>query len=193
MTGLNSEWNNSGNYRPTCIAQCDEAPSISAAQLDDEACRETCPLVVANNGSIFHSGDSNVSGLGIRVLETPNKPTYETKMTTKYLKMSVTGTIGAAAIAIASAGVANAAPQDFNLVNDTGYPIEQVFVSPSDSGNWGHDILGNYVLPSGYYRQVTFPAYNTWCTYDVRVVFPDGSSLTDWNVDLCNTTRLVVS
>lgn len=113
-------------------------------------------------------------------------------MNTKSIKMAVVGTIGAAALTTAIIGSAKAGTQDFDLVNDSGRTIERIFVSGTDTNNWENDVLGRFVLPDGYTKHVTFSRTYPGCRFDVKVIFKDGGSVIDWNVDLCRTGRLTV-
>jgi hypothetical protein len=114
-------------------------------------------------------------------------------MNTKSFKTAVLGTVAAAAMGTALIGSAQAATQDFDLINDSGRTIERIFVSPVNTNDWENDVLGRFTLPSGYTKHVTFsPAYDA-CRFDVKVVFRDGSSLIDWNVNLCRIGRIDVT
>lgn len=44
---------------------------------------------------------------------------------------------------------------DFTLHNNTGYQIEEVYVSPTDTDDWEEDVLGEEVLENG--AQVEIP------------------------------------
>ena len=48
-----------------------------------------------------------------------------------------------------AAGPAFANDADFVLRNKTGYQIDEVYVAPSASKNWGNDIMGTGALGSG--------------------------------------------
>jgi hypothetical protein len=111
---------------------------------------------------------------------------------TKSIKMAVVGTLAAAAMSAAVIGSAQAATQDFDLVNDSGRTIERIFVSSVNTDNWENDVLGRFVLPSGYTKHVTFSRAYPGCQFDVKLVFSDGSSLTDWGVNLCSIGRVIV-
>lgn len=90
----------------------------------------------------------------------------------------------------ASAWAAPAAAQNrFNLVNNTGQTIEQVYVSPSRISNWGPDILGNAVLPPG--RAVWVVPQLSDCVLDIRVVFSGGRAEERRGVNACQLTTIV--
>ncbi len=77
----------------------------------------------------------------------------------------------------------------FQLVNNTGRTINEVYASPSSQSDWGRDRLGNDVLPNGRTRAMRLPSGE--CRWDVRVVLEGGQAEERRNLDLCNTQRLV--
>ena len=97
-----------------------------------------------------------------------------------------------AAVFVALAGVAMAADQDFTLVNRTGFVIDQLFVSPHSSNNWGSDVLGQDVLPAGNQTDITFPNGTRPCAWDLKVVYSDGGSATWMNVNLCSISKVTL-
>ena len=75
------------------------------------------------------------------------------------------------------AGPSQAQAQNrFWLVNETGRVIERAFVSSNRVSDWGPDILGAGVLPSGNRVWVT-PNF-TDCVLDVRITFLNGTGAT---------------
>jgi hypothetical protein len=112
-------------------------------------------------------------------------------MNTKSLKTAVVGAL-AAAMSTAVIGTAEAGTQDFDLINDTGRTIERIYVSRVNTNSWENDVLGRFVLLPGSTKHVTFSPGYRGCMFDVKVVFRDGSSLIDWNVDLCRVGRVTV-
>ena len=113
-------------------------------------------------------------------------------MNTKSIRTAVVGTIAAAAMSTAFIGSAKAGTQDFDLINDSGQTIERIFVSSVNTHSWENDVLGRFTLPPGYTKHVSFSPSYRGCRFDVKVVFRDGGSLIDWNVDLCRVGRINV-
>jgi len=113
-------------------------------------------------------------------------------MNTRSMKTAVVGTLAAAAMSTAWIGAAQAGTQDFDLINDSGRTIERIFVSSVGINDWENDVLGRSMLPSGYTKRVSFSPSYRGCQFDVKVVFRDGGSLIDWNVDLCRVGRINV-
>jgi hypothetical protein len=67
--------------------------------------------------------------------------------------------------------------RDFWVLNDTGYTIDRLYVSPHESGNWEDDLLGSASLPNQLGFKVTFGSrYISSCVMDVKVVYEDDSS-----------------
>lgn len=80
---------------------------------------------------------------------------------------------------------------DFNLFNETGYNIYELYVSPTDSEEWGEDILGEDVLMNGDSFMVTFD--EEWEAvllafevekYDLKVIDEDGDEFVYTELEL---------
>jgi hypothetical protein len=83
--------------------------------------------------------------------------------------------------------------QNFTLDNDTGYTVEEVYVSATTSDDWEEDVLGQHVLPDQSSVEITFPGKDKTCVYDLRVVYDDGE-VAEWvNFDLCTISRIKIS
>lgn len=65
--------------------------------------------------------------------------------------------------------------QDFELHNNTGYTISEVYVSETGNENWEEDVLGEDELPNGGSVNITFSGQkaNNW---DLKIVFTNGHS-----------------
>jgi len=78
------------------------------------------------------------------------------------------------------------------IVNNTGYTIYYLYVSPTTSSSWGNDMLGTQVLRSGNQISVTLPyQISTVSRYDIKVVDLDGDSYTKMNVSVSANSRIV--
>ena len=62
---------------------------------------------------------------------------------------------------------------DFKLVNATGYDIQSIYMSPSDTDSWGDNILSD-VLYDGYVVNIQFSPQATSVEWDLRA---------DWVMD----------
>ena len=98
----------------------------------------------------------------------------------------------AALFVMGLSSVAFAGAQDFVLVNNTGFPIYYVNVSPASSDNWQNDILGSQVLMNGESIRVNFGAGNTQY-WDIQAIFEDGSAIAWYNIDLLSTYQVTLN
>ncbi len=79
--------------------------------------------------------------------------------------------------------------REVTLVNRSGRPIQQVFVSPSAADQWGDDRLGDGSISAGETRSV---GYRGPCTVDLRLVFDNRSAEERRGLDLCATPALLI-
>lgn len=85
-------------------------------------------------------------------------------------------------------------PRDFSVVNNSSIVLTHVFVGPSDSADWGDDIMGRDVLNPSETVNVTFSKFDgSSCLYDVKVIGQSGQTGVLYKVDLCNTTTVTFS
>ncbi len=83
--------------------------------------------------------------------------------------------------AVLPAGL-NAGAHPVVIVNEAARPIQQVLISPADSGDWGDDLLGQHSLSTGERTTLT---YHGSCLADVRIVYDNRSAEERRNVDVC--------
>jgi hypothetical protein len=76
----------------------------------------------------------------------------------------------------------------FNVVNNTGRTINEIYVSLSSDSNWGADRLGANVLPAGQSCAVRLPVGD--CVYDIRIVLDNNSAQERRRVNTCELTNL---
>jgi hypothetical protein len=83
---------------------------------------------------------------------------------------------------------------DFTVVNNTSIVLTHLFVGPSDSADWGDDILGQDVLNPSESANVTFSKFDSsYCLYDVKVLGSQGQTGQLLKVDLCTVTSVTFS
>ncbi|TMJ18826.1 MAG: hypothetical protein E6G92_03070 [Alphaproteobacteria bacterium] len=93
-------------------------------------------------------------------------------------------------------GAAPAAPagdqtnQNFTLNNNTGHTVVTLNVSPSNSNEWGEDILGRDTLANGESAQISFPRAETQCQWDIRATYDDGDTTDARGVNLCELSTV---
>ena len=105
--------------------------------------------------------------------------------------MNMRKTMLAAAAALL-AGSAFAGDADFTLVNRTGYPIREVYISAAHKNNWGRDRLGEGILENNKSRFFRFHDRAS-CSNDLKVVFDDNGTEVTWDeVDLCDLEKLTI-
>ena len=81
---------------------------------------------------------------------------------------------------------------DFRITNDSGYTLQELYISSARLDRWGNDVLGKGTLESGRSAKVTFPSESNDCVYDLRMVFSDGDEMTD-TLNLCETTGYTIN
>ena len=74
----------------------------------------------------------------------------------------------------------------FNLNNQTGLTIRDIYVSPYNSDIWGADRLPSAYLQTGYKKAILYPYIANTCSFDMKVVFTNGSSYVREKLDLCS-------
>lgn len=78
----------------------------------------------------------------------------------------------------------------FNVVNRTSNPINELYASSSGATNWGQDRLGERTISPGGNFPVRLPADGT-CTYDIRVVYANGTSDEQRGINTCNLDNVI--
>ncbi|HLO75571.1 MAG TPA: hypothetical protein VK196_03855 [Magnetospirillum sp.] len=96
------------------------------------------------------------------------------------------------AFGFSTAAMAGGARQDFDLVNKTGYTIEEVYVSPSAASDWQNDVLGTGVLNNGQKVHITFSRAGSTCKWDLKVVYSDKETAEWEQFDLCTTSKITI-
>jgi hypothetical protein len=82
--------------------------------------------------------------------------------------------------------------QNFRLKNRTGYVIEEVYVSPSNSDEWEEDVMGRDVLADGDNVDIAFNRHEHSCIWDVKVVFEDEVSAEWEGFNLCEVSTVAI-
>lgn len=85
-----------------------------------------------------------------------------------------------------------AGKQDFDLVNKTGYVIDEVYVAPSSSDDWEEDVLGEGVLENGRTVHIRFNRATKTCKWDLMVVYTDKETAEWEGFDLCETSKIII-
>jgi len=78
------------------------------------------------------------------------------------------------------------------IVNNTGYAIYHVFVSPSSLDEWGNELLGEDILEDGETFTVRLPQpLSADNVYDFGISDEDGDVYYKWEVTVTNNVRIV--
>jgi hypothetical protein len=87
---------------------------------------------------------------------------------------------------LAAAVAVPAMAQDvaYELYNDSALTVMEFYTSPSNTDDWGPDILGSGVIAPGSSGVVTIADGGVECVYDILFVMEDGQQLVD-TVDIC--------
>ena len=99
-------------------------------------------------------------------------------------------TLAAAALLCLAGTAAQAGKQDFNLVNNTGYQVDKVFVSSVGAKSWEDDIMGRDTLDDGGSVAISFEKGERGCHYDLKVVYHDGDEAEWHDVNLCEVSTI---
>ena len=106
--------------------------------------------------------------------------------------MRTTLAAAAALWAMAASPVLAQGKQDFDLVNKTGYTIDEVYVAPSSSSDWEEDVLGRDVLNDGEAVHINFNRATKTCKWDLKVVYSDKEEAEWDSFDLCQVSKITI-
>ena len=81
----------------------------------------------------------------------------------------------------------------FTLVNDSSQDVYYLYVSPSYSDDWGEDILGNDIIPSGTTSEIIIDDGLDTCEYDLLAISPSEDEVEDYGLDLCEISTYTIS
>jgi hypothetical protein len=106
-----------------------------------------------------------------------------------FFRVGLPAAISALAMVVVSNQAVLADPRDFSLENDSLSTVTHVYVSPTNSTDWGDDVLGEDALPPGQTVDITFDAnIGTTCIYDILVVNENGLNTRKNRENLCTTS-----
>lgn len=99
----------------------------------------------------------------------------------------------AVAVALVWSGVSSAAgKQDFTLINQTGYEIDQVYVSSAATDEWEEDVLGQDTLDDRERVNIHFARGTRGCNYDLKVVYTDDEEAVWEDINLCKVSSITI-
>ena len=83
--------------------------------------------------------------------------------------------------------------QDFTLVNKTGYPISQVYVSETKTDDWEEDVMGRELLDVDDSVDIGFESKTPGCKFDLKVIYHDDDSSAIWyGLNLCEISKVTI-
>ncbi len=86
----------------------------------------------------------------------------------------------------------HAGDQDFTLVNDTGFTVDQVYITPADSDDWGDDILGRDTLADGESVDIKFHRKEKAKHWDLKVVDTHGDAVKWEDINLLEVAKITI-
>lgn len=108
------------------------------------------------------------------------------------MKFARRAVIGAAVLAMMTG---TAVAQQYNRVmtvhNDTSATIMYLYSTNTSTNDWGSDILGADVIPSGEAIVVDFDDGSGTCHMDIRAEFDDGGEAELRNINVCAESDVV--
>ncbi|MEX0760025.1 MAG: hypothetical protein WD100_10635 [Tistlia sp.] len=87
---------------------------------------------------------------------------------------------------------AQAGAQDFQLLNETGYQIDYVYLSAVDEQDWEEDVMGEDALPTGEAVDIEFAGGDDRCLWDLKAIYNDGDEAVWGGIDLCRIARITL-
>lgn len=111
----------------------------------------------------------------------------------KWLLAGVVALVAMVGLAASNTSPARADVRDFTLYNNSAVTIYYVYVSPTNTSDWGEDVMGADVLLSGDSVDIVFNFFDGTCLYDIKVVGENGEEGFLYAVDLCSTTNVTFS
>ncbi len=82
--------------------------------------------------------------------------------------------------------------QDFSVVNDTGYDIYEVYVSPTRANDWQEDVLAEDILANGGTTDISFARNEDSCMWDLKVVYEDDDTAAWKAINLCEVSEVTL-
>lgn len=99
-----------------------------------------------------------------------------------------------AGLSLFSAKNSSAQALTYDVVNNTGVTLVDVFVTPAETSNWGNDILPNNLFENGSTISVTIPAdYGSTCMFDMKITDLAGGHITFTGIDACRLITLQIN
>lgn len=91
-------------------------------------------------------------------------------------------------------GSSNSQALYFFVTNNTGFTLNNIFVTPNETTNWGNDILPNDLFENGSSVRVDIPAdYGSTCLFDMKITDLEGNYITFTGMDACRLHTIILN
>jgi len=85
------------------------------------------------------------------------------------------------------------ASERFTVINQTGYDIREVYISPSRNNDWEEDVLGRDLLEDESRTVIDFTRSEDVCLWDMKVVYTDDDTA-EWDaLNLCEISVVALN
>lgn len=82
----------------------------------------------------------------------------------------------------------------FFVTNNTGLTLNNIYVTPHETTNWGNDILPNDLFENSTSVRVDIPAdYGATCAFDMKITDLAGNYITFTGMDACKLHTLILN
>lgn len=113
-------------------------------------------------------------------------------MTKKFSSAVLVCALAALALAAPWSAVAQPRVLDFRLVNDTGFAIVYLYVSPTKSDVWGEDVLGVDILRDEQAVDIEFSREETTCLWDIKIIDEEEDEVVWERFNLCEAVEITL-
>jgi hypothetical protein len=81
----------------------------------------------------------------------------------------------------------------FNIINNTGETLNNIYVTPAEQNDWGKDILPEDLFNDQTTVRVDIPeGYGTTCLFDLKITDLNGDAVEFRNIDACKLLNLTL-
>jgi len=95
------------------------------------------------------------------------------------------------AAGLLSASAVHAMDRGVYVYNDGFDPIYSIHISHVDSGAWGRDLLGRYMIDVGDEFRVEPRNHQGYCRFDIKITYETGEEVYLWDVNICGGRQVV--
>ncbi|WP_158922748.1 hypothetical protein [Acidisphaera sp. S103] len=100
---------------------------------------------------------------------------------------------GAALFAVSVTSSAKSHDRYVEIVNDSHLAIVSFYASNIGSDSWQADVLGTAMLPPGKHLRINLDDGSSYCRFDLKTRFIDGTSVVRHDGDICSVTQYTLT